>query len=550
MNRRLFLKALAAVSGGAIMPQSFSLSSMYKQANAAIDYSSVNILDTSVPGVMPQVINVFLYGGPSELAGNLSNIVDINTNSQSKYTDFFPGILEPQALADPMSDGSVTPAGFWGSNGSGGGTDNGQGAGGDDMQFLLDQGHMSVYRTMMKRKNTSGSHRESILMSQKGSLDIDFAPGFGFKLAALLSEHYSLFQNNSSLAGVGALPAADQLVMPFVSVLDGDTRIFDKDSGASVPLMFNGISVNDRLGNPFSRTIANNSGDPVNEEAALDAIVQQSINESGKDYSEVIEAFKLRQELADIMGKYDAADLRILPTLTDPDDIAANGGSTTLVYPNTSVGRSLRAAVTLAIENPSTLFTTVGGAFGGWDDHNNGVDRYPQRMRDVFEALRVAMMHIKYSHNTSTIINTLNRPTDNIVINLFGDFGRRVNLNNSLGWNHGNNQNFYTFGLNGNMPGLRTAAGGQLGKIVGTTVRAGSPGQDRQFTEPATGSYEFEPMSVAANIYKYFGVIYPAVVDENAPDPLTYSVDPDNTSKILDPGSPPIEEDPAINGAV
>jgi uncharacterized protein (DUF1501 family) len=210
----------------------------------------------------------------------------------------------------------------------------------------------------------------------------------------------------------------------------------------------------------------------------------------------------------------------------------------------------LRAAVTLAVENPATLFATVGGAFGGWDDHNNGVDQYPRRMRDVFEALRVAMMHIKYSHNSATQINGLNRPTDNIIINVFGDFGRRVNLNNSLGWNHGNNQNFYTLG--GSRPGLRTAAGSDaMGKLVGETVRVGNAGEDRQFTEPTTDSYEFEPMSVAANIYKYFGVDYVTTpISASNPDPLTSYEDPNNAGQFLDFGSPPIEEDPAKNGAV
>lgn len=539
MNRRMFLKALASVCGASVIPQTFSLSSMYKQANAAIDYSSVNISASSVPAVMPQVINLFLYGGPSELAGNLSNIVDIEQNSQTKYTNFFPGILDAQA---PTTNGSVTPRGFWGSNDTGNGSDNGLGAGGDDMEFLVSQGHMSVYRTMMKRKNTSQSHRESILMSQKGSLDVDFASGFGHKLAAIISEHRALYQTNTTLAGGVAIPDVEKLVMPFVSILDGDTRIFDKDGSTTVPLLFNGISVNDDLSNPFSR------GEPNGDASALETLAQQTSAQSNKDYSEVIEAFKLRKELADAIGVFDAADLNVLPALTDAADIAANGGSAILTYPNTAIGRTLRAAVTLDIENPGTLFTTLGGAFGGWDDHNNGVDQYPRRMREVFEALRVAMMHIKYSHNSTTQINGLIRPTDNIIINVFGEFGRRVNLNTSLGWNHGNNQNFYTLG--GKRAGLRTVTGTDaLGNMVGTTVRVGDSGEDRQFTEPATNSYEFEPMSVAANIYKHFGVVAPAVIDDNNPDPLTMFEDPDNPGQILDPGSPPIDEDPTTNGA-
>ena len=547
MNRRMFLKGLAAISGASIIPQHLTWSNMYKQANAAINYGAVNV---NAPTTLPQVINVFLYGGPSELAGNLSNIVDINANSQMKYTDFFPGITDPQSAT---TDGLLTTDGFWGANKSGINNEADRGAGGDDMQFLVDQGHMSVYRTMMKRKNTSQSHRESILMSQKGSLDIDFAPGFGFKLAALIAEHRASFESTSSLADGTSLSGLSNgiegLVLPFVSVLDGDTRIFDKDADVNVPLMFNGISVNSELGNPFSRRrTSDGRANSDSDDAFFDALVSKTLSQSSRNYSDVVEAFKLRQELAEKMNNI--GGLSALPDLpASGADFDANGGSSTLAYPDTSVGRSLRAAVTLAIENPGSLFITVGGAFGGWDDHNNGVDRYPARMRAVFEAMRVAMMHIKYRNNTVAGLTGNVRTTDNIIINVFGDFGRRVNLNTSLGWNHGNNQNFYTLG--GSMSGLRTANGSDaLGKIVGKTVRAGNPGTDSQYTVPADGSYEFEPMSVASNIYRYFGVDYSTPITMNNPDPLTSSEDPMNPGTLLDPGSPPIEEDPTKNGAV
>ena len=166
---------------------------------------------------------------------------------------------------------------------------------------------------------------------------------------------------------------------------------------------------------------------------------------------------------------------------------------------------------------------------------------FPDRMRDVFEALRVAMMHIKYAGLSPTPVNGLSRRTDNIIINVFGDFGRRVNLNTSLGWNHGNNQNLYTLG--GSMSGLRTADGNDaLGKVVGTTVRVGATNEDRQFTEPTAESYEFEPMAIAANIYKYFGVIAPSLISDATPDPLTSYEDPENPGTFLDPGTPPIDE--------
>ncbi len=268
------------------------------------------------------------------------------------------------------------------------------------MEFLVDQGHMSVYRTMMSRKNTSQSHRENILMSQKGSLDIDFAPGMGNKLASIIANHRALYEANTTLAGGAAIADVEQLIMPFISISDGDTRIFDKGDSDPLPLLFNGISVNDDLSNPFTRNIDSLSGGsltPEEKSALLDDLANQTTAADPRDYTEVVEAFTQREELEQVMQVFSTGF--VLPTLpaSDPDDIDANGGNSTLEYPDTGVGRSLQAAVTMAIENPSTLFITLGGAFGGWDDHNNGVDRYPARMRGVFEALRVAMMHIKYS---------------------------------------------------------------------------------------------------------------------------------------------------------
>lgn len=564
MNRRTFLKILAAAGIAPVMPQVGSLSSMYKKANAAIDYSAINI---QPPFIMPQVINLFLYGGPSELAGNLSNIDTINQQSETRYTDFFSGILEQQGTG-PGGRGSITPDGFWGSNAVPDRTDaDSLGAGGDDMQFLVDRGHMSVYRTMMSRKNNSQSHRQNILMSQKGSLDIEFSAGVGNKLASLIFNNRALYEGNARVAGAGLITDVEQLLMPFVSILDGDTRVFDKGDSGSLPLLFNGISVKEDLSNPFSRNIdrfGNTVGtttDPAEillqeqESALLDALVEQTSNADPKDYTEVVEAFEQRVVLADAMagfeGEYNTTTRSFpLPTMagaTDtPLDVAANGGVNTLEYPDSAIGRSVQAAVTLAVENPETLFITLGGALGGWDDHNNGVDSYPERMRDVFESLRVAMMHIKYSgtdfvSGAVTPIGGNPRPTKNIIINVFGDFGRRVNLNSSLGWDHGNNQNFYTLG--GSRPGLRTPGGTDaLGKVVGTTVHVGEAGENDQYTEPAAGSYEFEPISVAANIFKHFGVIYPAEVNMTTPDPLTAAFDPDNPSVMLDPGSPPIDE--------
>ena len=130
------------------------------------------------------------------------------------------------------------------------------------------------------------------------------------------------------------------------------------------------------------------------------------------------------------------------------------------------------------------------------------------------------MLHIQLSAGTTP--GGRSRTTDNIIINMFGDFGRRVNLNNSQGWDHGNNQNLWTFGG----AGIRGA--GALGKVVGKTARVGESGTNNQVTEPTSDSYQAEPMSIASSVYSYFGVQNPELLTADA------EFNPD--------GDPPLDE--------
>jgi hypothetical protein len=490
MNRRLFLKSLGAAGASVFIPSSLNLMSMYKAANAAVDYAGASVV---APSIMPQVINIFLYGGPSELSGNLSNIVDINNNSQNPYeTAFGGGIIRYQN--DPAG-GLITPNGFWST------------AGGNDMQFMLDQQHMSVYRTIMKRKDGTRSHRESILMGLKGSLDIETSAGVGTRIAAILYQHRALFEGATTLADGTPISNVEDLLLPFVS-FEGETRAFALDPDYSIPLLFRGLTLDQNFDNPYSR--GNNSND-----AEINALVSKVVTAADQQrFAGVVNAFELREFLEARIGSLQTSSTAALPLVTEPQDylsLDANAtGPITLTYPNNRYSGKLRAAVTLAIENPSTMFTTVGGDLGGWDDHNNGVDNYPTRMNQLFAALKAAMLHIKYAGTqTAGVTQTpggMVRPTNNIVLNMFGDFGRLVNLNNSEGWDHGNNQNLYTFG------GAAVRPAGALGKVVGRTVRSGDSGSNNQVTVPEAGSYEAEPMSIAASVYSYFGVQNPQLL--------------------------------------
>ena len=545
MKRRSFIKSMGAVSASALVPSTwptaFNMSTMYKAANAAVDYAGVQV---AAPAIMPQVINIFLYGGPSELSGNLTNIDDINVNSQNSYVTAFGNsrILSFDDTGD-ATNGFITRNGFWRGtpNGNNPNVDNangnGGGAGGRDMQYMVDQGYMSVYRTLMKVKDGTRSHRESILMSLKGSLDIENSAGVGTRIAAML------YQNRASYAGTtfadGSAVDMDNMVLPFVS-FEGDTRAFATDPDYAVPLLLRGTTLNEDLEDAYSR-LADGNG------PALDAMVAKKLADPAYSsrYANVINSDNLREELAGRIGNIRNA-AGALPAIADPD--ATNLGiapGSTLSYPaNNRYSARIQAAVTLAIENPGSLYITVGGGLGGWDDHNNAIDNYRSRMTQLFAALKAAAMHIKYSGTQTTPgISTpgsvaagspMSRRTDNIIINVFGDFGRRVNLNNSKGWDHGNNQNLWTIGGAGVASAANGGALRQLGKVVGRTQRVGSSGTNNQVTEPVGpsyaegGSYTFEPMSVASSIYSYFG----------AQNPQILTADPENNPA----GDPAIDE--------
>ena len=524
MNRRMFLKGLAAAGMSAFAPSLTSLRGLYPAAHAMVDYQGVSVI---APSVMPQVINIFLYGGPSELSGNLTNIVEINDNSQNSYTGRFGNEILQNDVDGTGNNGLITRNGFW------------RGAGGTHMQYMLDQGMMSVYRTIHKVKNPTRSHRESVLMGLKGSLDVDFGAGVGTRIAAMMLENRSAYETGSTALADGTIISditdVTSLPLPYVS-LEGETRAFQQDPDINLPLALRYLTLSEDFDNPYAR---NNNGDGPALELIADTVRDQAYLDR---YRGVADAFSNRETMEDNIGSLTGganpvsrttdSSGNFLPSLSNTDTIVTDNpdffedqmdGTSRLRYPDRNQNRyadRIRAAVTLALENPSTMYISVGGGLGGWDDHNNGVDRYPDRMEDLFETLRVAMLHIQLSAGTTPGGRT--RTTDNIIINMFGDFGRRVNLNNSQGWDHGNNQNLWTFGG----AGIRGA--GALGKVVGKTARVGESGTNNQVTEPTSDSYQAEPMSIASSVYSYFGVQNPELLTADA------EFNPD--------GDPPLDE--------
>lgn len=488
MKRRDFLKFASSMAATRVVPVGLSMGMLAERAHAfSPNYSSVTV---SAPQVLPQVINIFMYGGASELAGNLTNIEDINRHSVNDYTAnnaFTANMLRAATDNDPaqrsrFNDGQITANGFW------------KEAGGTHMEDMLASGDMAIYRTIMKKKSPTRSHRESIFMSHKGTLDIENSPGIGSRLALMIKQHESTFQNVVTADGT-TLGSLDEVVLPFVS-FEGDTQTFALDPENSLPLSLQGLTMDQNFNNPYTR---GNGRDSNHHGASQDAILallqsrQAAIDASATKYQKAVDGFTKREELEQNMNNLSAllaADL--------PDGVT---------YPNTNFATQLRSAVTLAIHNPQTMYIAVGTpGLGGWDDHNNGIDRYANRMNDVMEAIKSAMAHINASNGASTLKDGQSRNrTDNIIINVMGDFGRLVNLNNSGGWDHANNQNLYTFGGEGVRPAKEAAAMGADPDLIGRTIREGTSKTNNQYTVPTSDSATFEPMSVASSIYGYFG---------------------------------------------
>ncbi len=474
MDRRAFLKslALAGVSIGGVGALGMAIGP--RGAHAAgdriarlLDQGGVSPLNDDQ---VPRVINLFLYGGPSELAGNLSNIEDIHGNSQNPY---------PEPLADRgRDDTQATPNAMW------------RDAGGARMETLIAAGAMSLYRTLHRIKEDSKSHGPSVTQNLLGSLESG-VPGMGTRVAEILLAHEA--------AGHPVLgKPVEELILPMVS-FEGESIAF-RIGDTSLPPALKPVALDSNLRNPYQRD--NRwplDGSHSGADARVEALAEARNAALGR-LPKVRDAFLQRRQMAEFLdsllsvsavnariGGYNAAIRSELGI--------AEEGVNLIDYGDNQFGRKLRAAVSLMLENPDTLFVTLGSnGLGGWDDHSEALADYPPRMNALMQALEAAMVHLRAAARYDGKAHA-----DNVIINVFGDFGRNVNLNNALGWDHGNNQNLYTFGGRAIRPE-------GLGKLVGRTRRIGSSGQNRQFTAPSDDSYQCEPFAVAASVYRWFGL--------------------------------------------
>jgi len=469
MKRRSFIKSLGLMGSSILVPSMMNGQGVISSA-AASNLSSRNLIgarqmigdeiDFVKPSVLPKVINIFLYGGPSELGGNLTNIDEINASSKNKYpASFLPGGTQH------------TANGFW------------LDAGGREMERMLGKKRLSIYRSIHRDKDNSRAHRPSIFSNLTGMIGEDNSrPGIATNIAAILAAKEVINED---------------AIFPFAT-FEGESVVFNQGSGLS--LSYKPISLNSNLENPYQRR-PSAIGDM---DAVLEVLAQSSASTDAARYQKVTSGFSKRGEIDGFIG--DLSEKISAPTITyrnpdfvDGSDVASETNEF-ITYPGGNFGPKLKAAVELMIYNPDTLFVSLGsGGLGGWDDHNAALsdNNYPSRMRNLMQSLEVAGQHLEAAG------------MGNVVINVFGDFGRNANLNDSGGWDHGNCQNLYTVGAGPSAAGL---PGRELGKIVGETEVSGNANQNRLYTQPTSNSYTTAPFAIAASVYQYFGIQNPEVL--------------------------------------
>ncbi len=435
MQRRNFIK-LSLATGSVLMTPSLSDAS-------DVDISKVKFNANTYKTNAAQTIMIFLYGGASELSGNITNIAEIKKASQNDYDKYFRGI-------------TATTNNFW------------QEAGGTFMEDLLSSGDLSVFRTCYSKhreETNNKSHGECVAQNQRGAFREE-GSGIFTTLAQILQKNSQITENT---------------LLPFIT-MEGESALYAKGDS---PLLgyLNPVGVNENLDNPYERSSDNRWFYYTQTERKIDDyesnttakinIKMDELAQSKNSEGEIKEAFQKRSSLEEFINQIKE---RALPTgITYPE--------------NNTFAEKLQTAINILSANPDTKIISLGSAgLGGWDDHNEARD-YVERMEGLFAALSSAMSHIKAE-----------KKENNISIMVFGDFGRNVNLNSALGWDHGNNQNFFILGGKGYFK----SAG-----VVGETELYNPNRLNRLYLVPKANSYTFEPLCIASTIYKIYGIENP-----------------------------------------
>ena len=197
---------------------------------------------------------------------------------------------------------------------------------------------MNVYRTINRRKDNSRAHGRSISQNLRGGLNPD-GPGIAATLAAVLHRH-------------GVVDAENDL-FPFVS-LEGDAEIF-QSAELRLAAGLRAVALDGRnLSNPYRQRsnpyLNSTNNDRLEDLANGVGAHHTNVRPAYADYRRTAEFFQKRRSVSDFVD-----NIRTLPL---------PGG---VNYPaNNPLADRLRSAMTIAINNPTTRFISVGnGGVGG-----------------------------------------------------------------------------------------------------------------------------------------------------------------------------------------
>jgi hypothetical protein len=343
---------------------------------------------------------------------------------------------------------TITENGFWSD------------AGGVEMEEMLKNNQLSLVRTIFREKSNTRSHGVQTSQNQRGSLD-DMKSGFFTDILYILNKKGAISENS---------------VMPSLSFTGGTPEIFQRGDLELQPHL-NFASIDSNLNNPYS--MKENKLIPEGGEATLQSLADR-VNAllSGEPlFKKANSNFLKKRELNEFVSSISEKEVGV-------------------EFPNNSYGNTLKSALKMMIHNPDSKLSFI--EFSGWDDHSGAINNYKNRMSSIFQSLKSGVEYLKAENN------------QNISIWIFTEFGRNVNLNKSLGWDHGNIFNLF---VAGNNPTYLN-----MGKIIGETeIFKTDLDGNRVYMRPTENSEKHEPFAIASTIEQIFGIKNPESLTDELP---------------------------------
>ena len=331
--------------------------------------------------------------------------------------------------------------------------------GGEYLQQMIDRADFQAtyFRTCMQ-KDLRKSHGLNQRRFMHGHPTIP--SGFSTTLMHVL--------NRYNLVDEGTL-------MPYVRIAGGKEFTDDQGAPFKLPSYLRPVTIsipynnNEVMSNPYLRDNIWEDNQNLN----IDAVLEKLSYETNDFNDPISSSLEMRKTISDFV-----------------EDVKTKPLPSGVEYPTHRTGKIIETAMRILVNNPDTkIVTTEPG--NRWDDHSNALTGHKVHASQLFEAISAAMKHMKAAGK------------DNINIVVFGDFGRNMNINDAKGWDHGNNQVVYWFG------GERYL--NKMGVVGETELHVWSK-KARLYTRPTESSYTFEPYSVAATVYRMYGITNPEVL--------------------------------------